>query len=37
LLADSRSVGRILYLSSGPQSIEQALDEVLGIAEGRES
>jgi uncharacterized protein YbjT (DUF2867 family) len=37
LLADSRSVGRILYLSSGPQSIEEALDEVLGIAEGRES
>ena len=30
LLADSRSVGRVLYLSSGAQSIEQALDEVLG-------
>ena len=30
LLTDSRSVGRVLYLSSGAQSIEQALDEVLG-------
>jgi uncharacterized protein YbjT (DUF2867 family) len=30
LLADSRSVSRVLYLSSGPQSIEEALDEVLG-------
>jgi uncharacterized protein YbjT (DUF2867 family) len=30
LLADSRSAGRVLYLSSGTQSIEQALDEVLG-------
>ena len=29
LLADSRSVGRVLYLSSGAQPIEQALDEVL--------
>jgi uncharacterized protein YbjT (DUF2867 family) len=33
LLADSRSVGRVLYLSSGAQPIEQALDEVLGITE----
>ena len=30
LLRDLRSAGRILYLSSGAQSIEQALDEVLG-------
>jgi uncharacterized protein YbjT (DUF2867 family) len=30
LLADSRSAGRVLYLSSGPQPIEAALDEVLG-------
>jgi uncharacterized protein YbjT (DUF2867 family) len=30
LLTDSRSAGRVLYLSSGAQSIEQALDEVLG-------
>jgi uncharacterized protein YbjT (DUF2867 family) len=30
LLSDSRSVGRVLYLSSGEQSIEQALDGVLG-------
>jgi hypothetical protein len=30
LLTDPRSVGRVLYLSSGAQSIEQALDEVLG-------
>ena len=30
LLTDSRSVGRVLYLSSGAQSIEQALDDVLG-------
>jgi uncharacterized protein YbjT (DUF2867 family) len=30
LLADSRSAGRVLYLSSGTQLIEQALDEVLG-------
>jgi predicted dinucleotide-binding enzyme len=30
LLTDSRSVGRVQYLSSGAQSIEQALDEVLG-------
>jgi uncharacterized protein YbjT (DUF2867 family) len=30
LLTDSRSVGRVLYLSSGAQSVEQALDEVLG-------
>ena len=33
LLADSRSAGRVLYLSSGAQPIEQALDEVLGITE----
>jgi uncharacterized protein YbjT (DUF2867 family) len=30
LLTDSRSAGRVLYLSSGAQSIEQALDEALG-------
>lgn len=30
LLADPRSVGRVLYLSSGAQSIGQALDKVLG-------
>ena len=30
LLADPRSVGRVLYLSSGAQPIEQALDGVLG-------
>jgi nucleoside-diphosphate-sugar epimerase len=30
LLSDSRSSGRILYVSSGRQSIEQALDDVLG-------
>jgi len=30
LLDDSRSVGRVLYLSSGRQPIEQALDEALG-------
>ena len=30
LLADSRSAGRVLYLSSGPQPIGAALDEVLG-------
>lgn len=30
LLADSRSAGRVLYLSSGAQPIGQALDEVLG-------
>jgi uncharacterized protein YbjT (DUF2867 family) len=30
LLTDSRSAGRVLYLSSGAQSIDQALDEVLG-------
>jgi uncharacterized protein YbjT (DUF2867 family) len=30
LLADARSVGRVLYLSSGAQPVEQALDEVLG-------
>ena len=30
LLADSRSAGRVLYLSSGAQPVEQALDEVLG-------
>lgn len=30
LLADSRSAGRVLYLSSGAQPIEQALGEVLG-------
>jgi uncharacterized protein YbjT (DUF2867 family) len=29
LLADARSAGRVLYLSSGVQSVEQALDEVL--------
>jgi uncharacterized protein YbjT (DUF2867 family) len=29
LLADRRSSGQILYLSSGPQSVGQALDEVL--------
>jgi uncharacterized protein YbjT (DUF2867 family) len=29
LLTDSRSAGRVLYLSSGAQSIEQALDEAL--------
>ena len=33
LLTDSRSVGRVLYLSSGAQSIEQALDDVLGTTE----
>jgi nucleoside-diphosphate-sugar epimerase len=33
LLPDSRSVGRVLYLSSGAQSLEQALDEVLGTTE----
>jgi nucleoside-diphosphate-sugar epimerase len=30
LLADQRSVGRILYVNSGQQPIAQALDEVLG-------
>ena len=30
LLADSRSTRRVLYVNSGEQSIEQALDEVLG-------
>jgi uncharacterized protein YbjT (DUF2867 family) len=30
LLADSRSARRVLYLSSGAQSIDQALDGVLG-------
>ena len=30
LLTDSRSAGHVLYLSSGAQSIQQALDEVLG-------
>jgi nucleoside-diphosphate-sugar epimerase len=30
LLADSRSSRRVLYVNSGEQSIEQALDEVLG-------
>ncbi len=30
LLADSRSTSRILYVNSGEQSIEQALDDVLG-------
>ena len=30
LLGDRRSSGRILYLSSGPQLVGQALDEVLG-------
>ncbi len=30
LLADARSAGRVLYLSSGAQPVEQALDEVLG-------
>jgi uncharacterized protein YbjT (DUF2867 family) len=35
LLTDSRSIGRILYLSSGSQTIEEALDGVLGTdAEG---
>ncbi len=29
LPADSRSIGRVLYVNSGEQSIEQALDEVL--------
>ena len=33
LLTDSRSVGRVLYLSSGAQPIEQALDDVLGTTE----
>ena len=37
LLTDSRSFGSVLYLSSGAQSIEQALDEVLGITGRRES
>ena len=31
LLGDRRSSGQILYLSSGPQLVGQALDEVLGI------
>jgi len=30
LLTDSRSAGHVLYLSSGAQSIQQGLDEVLG-------
>ncbi len=30
LLADARSAGRVLYLSSGAQPVEQALDEILG-------
>ncbi len=30
LLVDGRSGGRILYLSSGPASIGEALDELLG-------
>ena len=29
LLADPRSVGRVLYLSSGAEPLEQALDDVL--------
>ena len=29
LPADSRSIGRVLYVNSGEQSIEQALNEVL--------
>jgi uncharacterized protein YbjT (DUF2867 family) len=29
LLPDRRSSGRILYLSSGPETVGQALDEVL--------
>jgi len=32
LLADTRSTRRILYVNSGEQSIEQALDEVLGAS-----
>jgi len=32
LLADSRSTGRILFVNSGEQSIEQALEEVLGTS-----
>ena len=32
LLADTRSTHRILYVNSGEQSIEQALDEVLGAS-----
>jgi hypothetical protein len=32
LLGDSRSTGRILYLNSGEQSIEEALDSVLASA-----
>jgi uncharacterized protein YbjT (DUF2867 family) len=32
LLADSRSTRRVLYVNSGEQSIEQAVDEVLGIS-----
>jgi uncharacterized protein YbjT (DUF2867 family) len=30
LLADARSAGRVLYLSSGTQPVEQALDKALG-------
>jgi aspartate-semialdehyde dehydrogenase len=30
LLADSRSYGSVLYVSSGEQSIERALEEALG-------
>jgi uncharacterized protein YbjT (DUF2867 family) len=30
LLADARSAGRVLYLSSGAQPVEQALDKALG-------
>lgn len=32
LLADSRSTHRVLYVNSGEESIEQALDEALGSA-----
>src|SRR5271167_2605589 len=32
LLAESRSIRRILYVNSGEQSIEQALEEVLGTS-----
>jgi hypothetical protein len=30
LLADARSARRILYINSGPQPLQDALDEVLG-------
>jgi hypothetical protein len=33
LLSDSRSAGRILYVNSGEQSIEQALEAALGGAD----